>query len=61
MAVTPPGGADVMELIEAADRELYAAKPGGRRQRYAVTARRQGARQRSALRIARVEGERLSV
>src|SRR4051812_31889690 len=33
MAVTPPGGAEVMELVEAADRELYAAKPGGRRTR----------------------------
>jgi diguanylate cyclase (GGDEF)-like protein/putative nucleotidyltransferase with HDIG domain len=31
MAVTPEGGAEVMELIEVADRELYAAKPGGRR------------------------------
>jgi diguanylate cyclase (GGDEF)-like protein/putative nucleotidyltransferase with HDIG domain len=31
MALTPPGGAEVMELVEAADRELYAAKPGGRR------------------------------
>ena len=31
MAMTPPGGAEVMELVEAADRELYAAKPGGRR------------------------------
>jgi diguanylate cyclase (GGDEF)-like protein len=31
MAVTPPGGAEVMDLIETADRELYAAKPGGRR------------------------------
>jgi diguanylate cyclase (GGDEF)-like protein len=33
VAVVPPGGADVMELMEAADRELYAAKPGGRRAR----------------------------
>ena len=33
MAQTPSGGADVMELIEIADRELYAGKPGGRRQR----------------------------
>jgi diguanylate cyclase (GGDEF)-like protein/putative nucleotidyltransferase with HDIG domain len=33
MAVVPEGGADVMELMEAADRELYAAKPGGRRAR----------------------------
>ena len=33
MAVTPPGGAEVMDLIETADRELYAAKPGGRRPR----------------------------
>jgi diguanylate cyclase (GGDEF)-like protein/putative nucleotidyltransferase with HDIG domain len=33
MAVTPPGGAEVMDLIELADRELYAAKPGGRRPR----------------------------
>ena len=31
VAVTPPGGAEVMELLETADRELYAAKPGGRR------------------------------
>jgi diguanylate cyclase (GGDEF)-like protein/putative nucleotidyltransferase with HDIG domain len=31
MAQTPPGGADVMELIEAADRELYEGKPSGRR------------------------------
>jgi PleD family two-component response regulator len=31
MAVTPSGGVDVMDLIENADRELYAAKPGGRR------------------------------
>ena len=31
MAQTPPGGAEVMELIETADRELYAGKPGGRR------------------------------
>ncbi len=31
LASTPPGGAEVMELIEAADRELYAAKPGGGR------------------------------
>ena len=31
MAQTPPGGAEVMELLEAADRELYAGKPGGRR------------------------------
>ena len=33
MAQTPSGGAEVMELIEIADRELYAGKPGGRRQR----------------------------
>jgi diguanylate cyclase (GGDEF)-like protein/putative nucleotidyltransferase with HDIG domain len=33
MAQTPPGGAEVMELLEVADRELYAGKPGGRRQR----------------------------
>jgi diguanylate cyclase (GGDEF)-like protein/putative nucleotidyltransferase with HDIG domain len=33
MAQTPPGGAEVMELLETADRELYAGKPGGRRQR----------------------------
>jgi diguanylate cyclase (GGDEF)-like protein/putative nucleotidyltransferase with HDIG domain len=33
VAATPPGGAEVMELIEEADRELYAAKPGGRRAR----------------------------
>ncbi|HEX6023492.1 MAG TPA: diguanylate cyclase [Solirubrobacter sp.] len=31
LAATPEGGAEVMELIEAADRELYAAKPSGRR------------------------------
>ncbi|HET6548718.1 MAG TPA: HDOD domain-containing protein [Solirubrobacter sp.] len=31
MALTPSGGAEVMELVEVADRELYAAKPGGRR------------------------------
>jgi diguanylate cyclase (GGDEF)-like protein/putative nucleotidyltransferase with HDIG domain len=31
MATTPAGGAEVMELMEAADRELYAGKPGGRR------------------------------
>ena len=35
VAVPPAGGADVMELVEAADRELYAAKPGGRRPRLA--------------------------
>ncbi len=33
LAATPPGGAEVMELLEAADRELYAARPGGRRSR----------------------------
>ena len=33
MAQTPPDGAEVMELLETADRELYAGKPGGRRQR----------------------------
>src|SRR3954449_8090854 len=33
LAITPPGGAEVMELLETADRELYAAKPGGRRAR----------------------------
>src|SRR3954452_6056215 len=33
VAITPPGGAEVMELLETADRELYAAKPGGRRTR----------------------------
>lgn len=33
VAVPPAGGADVMELVEAADRELYAARPGGRRPR----------------------------
>jgi diguanylate cyclase (GGDEF)-like protein len=33
VAIVPPGGADVMELMETADRELYAAKPGGRRGR----------------------------
>src|SRR4051812_43686878 len=33
VAITPPGGAEVMELLETADRELYAAKPGGRRAR----------------------------
>jgi len=33
MAVTPPDGAEVMELMETADRELYAGKPGGRRAR----------------------------
>jgi diguanylate cyclase (GGDEF)-like protein len=33
MAMTPPDGAEVMELLETADRELYAAKPGGRRTR----------------------------
>jgi PleD family two-component response regulator len=33
LASTPPGGAEVRELLEAAVRELYAAKPngGGRR------------------------------
>jgi diguanylate cyclase (GGDEF)-like protein len=33
MAMTPAGGAEVMELMETADRELYAGKPGGRRAR----------------------------
>jgi diguanylate cyclase (GGDEF)-like protein/putative nucleotidyltransferase with HDIG domain len=33
VAGIPPGGADVMELVEIADHELYAAKPGGRRPR----------------------------
>src|SRR3954451_12860629 len=33
VSITPPGGAEVMELLETADRELYAAKPGGRRAR----------------------------
>jgi GGDEF domain-containing protein len=31
MAVAAAGGAEVMDLVETADRELYAAKPGGRR------------------------------
>jgi diguanylate cyclase (GGDEF)-like protein/putative nucleotidyltransferase with HDIG domain len=33
VAAVPPGGAEVIELLEAADRELYAVKPGGRRVR----------------------------
>lgn len=31
LAQTPEGGAEVMDLLEVADRELYAARPGGRR------------------------------
>jgi diguanylate cyclase (GGDEF)-like protein/putative nucleotidyltransferase with HDIG domain len=31
LAQTPEGGAEVMDLLEAADRELYATRPGGRR------------------------------
>lgn len=33
LAQTPEGGAEVMELIEAADRELATSRPGGRRSR----------------------------
>ncbi|MDA0178977.1 GGDEF domain-containing protein [Solirubrobacter phytolaccae] len=33
LAQTPEGGAEVMELLEVADRELYASRPGGRRSR----------------------------
>ena len=55
--------AGAQERVVVSEQQAHVDNNAGRRAElaYAGTARRQGARRRSALRIARVAGERLSV